>query len=152
MPEIEDALRHARGAIIEAACRTTVSELLNLSKTLYPGVKLGEAVNKLTLEAARFAETFPQAVLRACEIESQIDKRKRTINSSQSAAESKYENLAKQMSATEARKYSPKYNAEPLLKEISILSDELAAIHAYLGVGNYDRLPNSLKTYDSKGD
>ena len=145
-PGLEDALYWARGAIIESACNLTLAQIHDLAKLRYPGKPATEAVTGLAEDFQRFVEVGSRAIERRQVILEMIDQRRRAIATRSQLAENGYQKLVKSgLGEKTARLHSPEFDAEPLRVEISELDNELAAIETFLGIGNFESLPEMFK-------
>lgn len=143
---LEDALYRARGAIIEAACNLTMQQLHDLSKLRYPGKPAVQAVGSLAQDFQRFVDISGKLIDRRRLILSQIVERRRTIAERTAAAENNYQKMVKSgIGLQQARLHAPEFDATQMLAAITNMEQEVTAIDVFLGMGNIERLPNTLK-------
>ena len=145
-PGLEDALYRARGAVIEAACNLTMQQLHELSKLRYPGKPAVQAVGSLVLDFQRFVDISSKLIEQRRLILSQVVERRRTIAERTAAAENNYQKMVKSgVGAQQARLHAPEFDATQTLAAITKMEQEVTAIDVFLGLGNIERLPNTLK-------
>jgi len=146
-PSLEVALYRARGAVIEAACNLTMQQLHELSKLRYPGKPAVKAVGSLVEDFQRFVDISSKLIEQRRAILSQIVERRRMITERTASAESNYQKLVKTgIGAQQARLHAPEFDATQMLAAITKMEQEVSAIDTFLGVGNIERLPSTLKS------
>ena len=145
-PGLEDALYRARGAIIEAACNLTMQQIHELSKLRYPGKPAVKAVASLVEDFQRFVDISSKLIEQRRIILWQIVERRRMIAERTASAESNFQKMMKTgIGAQQARLHAPEFDATQMLAAITKMEQEVSAIDTFLGVGNIERLPSTLK-------
>ena len=123
-----------------------MQQLHDLSKLRYPGKQAVQAVGSLVQDFQQFVDISGKLIDRRRLILSQIVERRRMITERTAAAENNYQKLMKSgVGAQQARLHAPEFDATQILAAITKMEQEVSAIETFLGIGNIERLPSTLK-------